>query len=102
VIIVSQEKDGIINFDNILVIRLSTDFETNKKNIIYVDCVGDEHFGIGKYGTEERAKEVLQKIIRQKSIFEYFKNAPRDMQNSIADDFIKQNIIFDTYEMPEK
>lgn len=62
-VIVSQEKDGIINFDNILVIRLSADFETNKKNIIYVDCVGDEHFGIGKYGTEERAKEVLQEII---------------------------------------
>lgn len=102
IIIVSQEKDGIINFNNILVIRLSTDFETKKKTIIYVDCVGDEHFGIGKYDTEERAKEVLQKIIRQKSIFEYFKNAPRDIQNSIADDFIKQNIIFDTYEMPEK
>jgi len=62
-IIVSQEKDGIINFDNVLVIRLSIDFETNKKTIIYVDCVGDEHFGIGKYDTEERAKEVLQEII---------------------------------------
>ena len=62
-IIVSQEKDGIINFDNVLVIRLSIDFETNKKTIIYVDCVGDEHFGIGKYDTEERAKEILQEII---------------------------------------
>lgn len=61
-LLVSQEKDGIINLDNVLVIRLSTDFETNKKTIIYVDCIGDEHFGIGKYDTEARAKEVLQEI----------------------------------------
>lgn len=101
-VIVSQEKDGIINFDNILVIRLSTDFETNKKNIIYVDCVGDEHFGIGKYDTEERAKEVLEEILEYRSMFEFFKYVTDDVQEKMADDFIKDNVIFNTYEMPEK
>ena len=62
-IIISQEKDGIINFDNILTIRLNMDAETKKRTVIYIDCVGDEHFGIAKYDTEERAKEVLQEII---------------------------------------
>lgn len=88
-VIVSQEKDGIINFDNILVIRLSTDFETNKKNIIYVDCVGDEHFGIGKYGTEERAKEVLQEIIKAYKETNYEYEACWCLRNVV-------------YEMPEK
>ena len=68
-LLVSQEKDGIINLDNILVIRLSTDLETNKKTIIYVDCIGDEHFGVGKYDTEARAKEVLQEIVKEYSSY---------------------------------
>ena len=101
-VIVSQEKDGIINFDNILVIRLSTDFETKKKTIIYVDCVGDEHFGMGKYDTEERAKEVLEEILEYRSMFEFFKYVTDDVQEKMADDFIKDNVIFNTYEMPEK
>lgn len=62
-IIVSQEKYGIINFDNVITIRLSIDIETEKRTIIYIDTVGDEHFSIAKYKTEERAKEVLQEII---------------------------------------
>lgn len=62
-IIESQDKDGIINFDNVITIRLSIDFETKKRTIIYVDTVGDEHFSIAEYKTEERAKEVLQDII---------------------------------------
>lgn len=88
-IIVSQEKDGIINFNNILVIRLSTDFETKKKTIIYVDCVGDEHFGVGKYDTEERAKEVLQEIIKAYKETNYEYEACWCLRNVV-------------YEMPEK
>ena len=94
-VIVSQEKDGIINFDNILVIRLSTDFETNKKNIIYVDCVGDEHFGIGKYGTEERAKEVLQEIWK---FYEISKRYECSSNNGITI-FLEPKF---AYQMPEK
>ena len=94
-IIVSQEKDGIINFDNILVIRLSTDFETKKKTIIYVDCVGDEHFGIGKYDTEERAKEVLQEIWK---FYEIAKRYECSSNNGITI-FLEPKF---SYVMPEK
>ncbi len=100
-IIVSQEKDGIINFNNILVIRLSTDFETKKKTIIYVDCVGDEHFGIGKYDTEERAKEVLQEIVKEYSNYLLLKGGASLVQGNMA---IQPNVfnIPKVYEMPEK
>ena len=102
-IIISQNKKEIINFDNIININIADCGEDG-----YLISAGfivgrdDNYKDLGYYKTKERANEVLQKIIRQKSIFEYFKNAPRDIQNSIADDFIKQNIIFDTYEMPKK
>lgn len=97
-VIVSQRKDKLVNFDRIESIWI----DAEEDGRFTIKATSDTNSTLGTYSTEERAKEVLQKIIRQKSIFEYFKNAPRDMQNSIADDFIKQNIIFDTYEMPEK
>lgn len=100
-LLVSQEKDGIINLDNILVIRLSTDFETNKKTLIYVDCIGDEHFGIGKYDTEERAKEVLQEIVKEYSSYLELKGGAALVQGDMD---IQPNIfnIPKVYKMPEK
>ena len=100
-LLVSQEEDGIINFDNILVIRLSTDLETNKKTIIYVDCIGDEHFGVGKYDTEARAKEVLQEIVKEYSSYLELKGGAALVQGDMD---IQPNIfnIPKIYEMPEK
>lgn len=100
-LLVSQEDDGIINFDNILVIRLSTDLETNKKTIIYVDCIGDEHFGVGKYDTEARAKEVLQEIVKEYSSYLELKGGAALVQGDMD---IQPNIfnIPKIYEMPEK
>lgn len=57
---------------------------------------------LGKYDTEERAKEILQEIVKQKAIFEFFKNVPERTQILLANDFKEDNEIFDTYEMPEK
>ena len=100
-LLVSQEKDGIINLDNILVIRLSTDFETNKKTIIYIDCIGDEHFGVGKYDTEARAKEVLQEIVKEYSSYLELKGGAALVQGDMD---IQPNIfnIPKVYKMPEK
>ena len=72
-IIVSQDKDAIINFDNLIAIRLNTDFETKKRTVIYIDTVGDEHFCIAKYNTEERAKEVFKDIISRYEAIELCK-----------------------------
>lgn len=62
-IIVSQDKDGIINFENITAIRLIVNLEDNKRNMIAIDTVNAERYTVAKYVTEERAKEVLQEII---------------------------------------
>lgn len=57
-IIVSQDKEKIINFDNV------TEIVVSKNEICITDDIYKE-FGetIGTYTTEERAKDVLQEII---------------------------------------
>lgn len=58
-IIVSQDKKSIYNFDNIKSIDIV-------ENEIYItdDILMDEGAKIGEYATKERAKEVLQEIIK--------------------------------------
>ena len=56
-LILSQDKKSIYNFDNIKSIDIV-------KNGIYItdDILMDEGAEIGEYATEERANEVLQEI----------------------------------------
>lgn len=66
-IIVSQDKTEIVNFENILSIKLYHDEEDPKCLYELYCCVnapGDNYILIGIYKTEERAKEVLQEIIK--------------------------------------
>lgn len=63
-IILSQDKRMIINFDNIvgIVIRKNTD-----ENLYQIQCKSGNEASkriLGKYKTEEKAKEVLQEIIQ--------------------------------------
>ena len=57
-VIVSQDKETIVNFDNITEIA-QEDGEIGITN----DILNDNFQVIAKYETEERAKEVLQEII---------------------------------------
>ena len=61
-IIVSQDKTKIVNFDNLTQIYITQDEEKTATFIRYetVDSLYDD---LGEYKTEERAKEVLQEII---------------------------------------
>ena len=61
-IIVSQDKDKIVNFDNLTQIYITRDEEETATFIRYetVDSLYDD---LGEYKTEERAKEVLQEIV---------------------------------------
>lgn len=58
-IIVSQDRDLIINFDNVTVIGIA---QNNSKEIDSITVDKEEQY-LGEYKTEERAKEVLQEII---------------------------------------
>ena len=61
-IIVSQDKDIIVNFDRVTSIWID-DNVLNKTNATF-DIVADEGT-IGTYKTEERAKEVLEEIMQK-------------------------------------
>ena len=58
-IIVSQDMDLIINFDNVTVIGIA---QNNSKEIDSITVDKEEQY-LGEYKTEERAKEVLAEII---------------------------------------
>jgi hypothetical protein len=69
-IIVSQDEDLIINFNNVTVIGIA---QNNPKEIDSITTDGEEQY-LGEYKTEERAKEVLQEIITTyttKAVVEY-------------------------------
>ena len=61
-IIVSQDKDNIINFDNLTQVYITQD-EEEKAYFIRFETVDSLYDDLGKYETEERAKEVLQGIV---------------------------------------
>ena len=62
-IIVSQDKKEIINFKNLTEIYISTNQDNEKENYLRSESVCGLYEDLGKYKTEERAKEVLQDIV---------------------------------------
>ena len=68
-IIISQDKSVILNFDNTEAIATLNPLENNLENNegMFKVCAitpSDNEYTLGKYATEERAKEVLQEIIK--------------------------------------
>lgn len=68
-IIVSQDKETIVNFENITRISIVPPVEEGYKCAIAINGCLD----LGYYKTEERAKEVLQEIIRTYVLTEQYK-----------------------------
>lgn len=62
-IIVSQKKTGIINFENIETLYLLRKKDKYETKSIEINARGNYDYTLGEYATEERAKEVLQEII---------------------------------------
>lgn len=100
-IIVSQDKKNIVNFDNVG--RVYAMKHPNEKPDVRCSTLPDLEIILGSYETEERAKEVLQEIIKRNARFAMYREAPTGgrEQTEMLEDFIENKIIFDTYEMPE-
>ena len=81
-LILSQDKNGILNFTNITSILVE-----NKELIARV--TNGHKATLGEYDTEERAKEVLQEIIKT------YKNENCDTGEAMYHEQL-------VYEMPEK
>ena len=63
-IIVSQDKEKIVNFDNLTQVYITQD-EKETAYFIRYETVDRLYDDLGKYETEERAKEVLKEIINK-------------------------------------
>ena len=74
-LIVSQDRKTIINFNNICRI----DVNDWKENCFTIDCfdVSDFECMLGRYETEERAKEVLKEIADRYEILELARYSSR-------------------------
>ena len=77
-IIVSQDKTKIVNFDNLTQIYITQD-EEEKSYFIRYETVDSLYDDLGEYKTEERAKEVLQEILKYYAISD--KDYPMDMKS---------------------
>ena len=63
-IIVSQDKKRIVNFDNLTQVYITHCEEDNTGYFIRFETVDSLYEDLGEYATEERAKEVFNGIIR--------------------------------------
>lgn len=90
-IIVSQDKTKIVNFDNLTQIYITQDEEKTATFIRYetVDSLYDD---LGQYKTEERAKEVLQEIMKKYLETKCFYNSKYEVMQAIEQPKV--------YEMP--
>ena len=93
-IIVSQDKKEIINFDNLVSVYVIESYEAKEKGLekynIDFATTDEINFVIGTYETEERAKEVLQEITER---YEGWQNLVYGQPCGICNP---------KYEMPEK
>ena len=66
-IIVSQRKDELVNFDRIESIWICADEEGR----FTIEATADTNSTLGTYSTEEKAKEVLQEIVSKYKVTLY-------------------------------
>ena len=101
-IIINQDKNELVNFDNIMCINI-TNCEEDGYLISAGFVVGrdDNYRDLGYYNTEERAQEVLAEIVQKYSSYLQLNGGPAILQGQMD---IQPNIfnIPKVYEMPEK
>lgn len=103
-IIVSQDKEKIVNFDKISCIYIN-----KPDNCFVYEIIADKgnedvaSILLGEYYSAKRTEEVLQEIIKTHKISESYKYT-RDvgLQSALTADIEMRNLILFRYEMPEK
>ena len=95
-IIVSQDKQKIINLENLIELYITQDeMHPSQDDVdgyyLRSEAVGGMYENLGKYDTEERAKEVLQEIIKS---YRNYRTAECDGYTNV----LQETAVF---EMPE-
>jgi len=102
-LIINQDKTMSLNLDNIEAIGVGNPLENkNGKFQILVNTTSDNQYPMAEYETEERAKEILDDITNTRAIFEIYKCSDANTQHIFDEKMLKENLIFDTYEMPKE
>ena len=96
-IIVSQDKEKIVNFNNLTQIYITQDEDENAYYIRF-ETVDSLYEDLGNYKAEERAKEVLGEIINIYKATEAFKVVSGRVLDSTGAVAINKGFV---YEMPE-
>jgi len=91
-IIVSQDKMELVNFDKVENIWICPDEEGR----FTIEATADTNATLGYYKTEERAKKVLQEIIERYEHTQYIKGFGREI------DCYEVGIKDFAYEMPKE
>lgn len=102
-IILSQNKERIINFENLEMVEINKPGTWNQKRFTIDTYPNSEdsqkfHIKLGEYRTEKRAKEVLQEIIKTYSNQNFAKVLK--YRNLNLDNNDKEELF--TYEMPKE
>ena len=83
-IIVSQDKELILNFKNIDVIGIGNPLENDDGMFkVLASTTSDNEYTLGRYATEKRAKEVLQEIIKKYLDIKCFYNSKYEVMQAI-------------------
>lgn len=96
-IIVSQDKELILNFENIDAIGIGNPLDDDNGMFkVFASTTSDNEYTLGKYKTEERAKEVLQEIIKVYKFYNVKTYLVEDSNNLIG------KYQYGVYEMPKE
>lgn len=97
-IIVEQEKTYLINFDNVGQITLAID-EEGKEYAVIAQTIDKEEIVMGIYKTEERAKEVLQEIVKAYTSMQILPFLQANISDNIYGKDLSKVV---AYEMPKE
>lgn len=98
-IIVSQDKTMIFNFNNIETIGIGNPLENcDGKFSILAETTSDNQYPIAEYKTEERTKVVIQEKIKEYRLTEITKATINRVSDDVGALAIKNVFV---YEMPE-
>lgn len=100
-IIVSQDKDEIVNFDNITSIVVCDVWDDKPGQVLKATDIRGSRHSLGYYKDEERAKEVLNEIVKTYSSYMQLNGGPAIIQgqSDIAPAIFN---IPKVYKMPEE
>jgi len=99
-IIVSQDKEAVVTYENIEVLGIGNPLENNNGLFaIIANAITDNQYILGEYTTKERAKEVLREIAYAYANVELLKIPKMDFKEVVTS---KQFGNLVKYEMPKE